>query len=117
MDPQIQDKINKIRESLQSGDVHPDALKQVESWEKELATLFDKEKYRENYITQILIKDARSQIEVINVKLLANNRLETVDRDALIAERKGYEWYLRLIDRDFNRDIKSIETDIDYELQ
>lgn len=115
MKPEIQEKINALRDSLKGGD--PTALQQVATWENDLHIIFEREKYFENPITQTLVADARKQIDSINIKLLDPKRLETSDRDALIAERKGYEWYLRLIDRDFGKMVDSIEKSIDFELE
>lgn len=117
MDPQIQEKLNLLRSNLKRDEAHSDAIKQVAQWEEDLHTIFDKEKYREHSITQFIVRDAKKQIVDINLRLLSNSRITTEDRDALIAERKGYEWYLRLIDKDWKKEAKAIEESIDYELE
>lgn len=115
---QIADKILRLRTTLESSayGVDNSALNQVNKWEKDLQDIFDKSQYYDNPVTQALIADAREVVRVINIKLLAPKRLETAERDALIAKRSAFEWYLRLLDRDFKKEEEAIEQSIDFEL-
>lgn len=115
MDPEIRQKIDKLKEYWFDDDY---SLKWVKEVEEALRRIIVKEELSENKGLVAVLDDVKSRIKVIDTILTFDEDLTDVNRKLLFREKKVHQFYLnRFEGKDVDEQFKKVGKLLDEELE
>lgn len=111
----LEDKLNKLDEKFSSG-YDESARETVKKWRDDLTELVLRSEYSSLPITKKLIGGLKEMRKNIDFKLANDRKILELDRAAMFEAKDVITWFLTILDVDFGKEVKSIETQVDFEL-
>lgn len=109
----VQTKLDTLRDLLPYNQWDENDLRQMEQWQKNITELINEQDYYNLEITQKIVAMAAAQLKAINAQMLTKD----VDHKMLWYSKSGYVWIIRLLAKDHEKLLNSIEEEISTEIE
>lgn len=115
IDIAISEKLSKLKTMFSGEDAHPDALLQIEEWEKRVQVLSRDQEYFNQEATQEVYKILKNRVKTHMLDRLQKGR---TPEENLLSDAKESEcrWMLSLFNTGYETELTSLEALIDQEL-
>lgn len=112
---ELNERLDLLEKDFESG--HPDAREQIKSWREQTAELSAMIAYRDLDMTKVIVKRMRGVITSINSRLTRERDITERERDRLFMMKDAIAYFLSIVDKDFEAQIKSILQQVNENLQ
>ncbi len=106
-----EDKLKKLR-SLHS-DWDDDSVREFDNLERMMTDAVMKSEYGNMAMTQLVIRTAKANVIAIARKLASDENIPEIERKAMFREKKVWTWFVVLFAKDYRRELKSIDDDLE----
>jgi len=109
------EKIEKLKQyHLDSA---PEAVAQLNDWERGMRRLMQENDYLSLDITKQLLAGAKTRVREMSMVLSFKQDLTENERIRLFERRAAYLWFVKMFAKDYEKEIADIMEAIEYELE
>lgn len=88
----------------------------IDAWHDRAIELVEQDNFRKHPVTVRLAQEAKDQIKLIEIRLLADEEMSELQRRGLIKEKKVHQMYLSLFETDPTEELQDISNKVNDEL-